>query len=256
MDPVCFTLGGRPIYWYGIFTAFAFLAAVTHWNRLARKQGRPPGFGSELAFWIMLAGLVGARAAYVLSELDEFRGDWLRVVRVDQGGLIFFGGFIGALAAVWVLVRRLHEPFWSLADFTVSALPLGHALGRIGCFLNGCCYGSPTELPWACWAHDALRHPTQLYEALANLLIYAALLALTLRRRAPPPRHGRVAALYLMLYPAFRFGVEFLRGDPRMRWAGLSVAQWLSLAMLLLGAALWRGLPQRLGRSPDSVSRP
>ncbi|MBU1909943.1 MAG: prolipoprotein diacylglyceryl transferase [Verrucomicrobia bacterium] len=247
MDPVCFSIGGRPIYWYGVFTALAFLAAVMHWNWLARKQGRPAGFGSELAFWIMLAGIVGARVAYVFSELDEFRGNWLKIVRVDQGGLIFYGGFLGALAAVWIMSRRRREPFWSLADFTISALPLGHAFGRVGCFLNGCCYGRPSELPWACWAHDALRHPTQLYEALANLLIYATLL-MFLRRRTAPARPGRVAALYLMLYPAFRFGVEFLRGDPRMRWAGLSVAQWLSLAMLLVGAALWTGGPRRWNR--------
>lgn len=238
MDPVCFTLGGRPIYWYGVFMALAFLAAVTHWNWLGRRQQRPPGFGSELAFWIMLAGIVGSRAAYVCSEIQEFRGRWLAVVRVDQGGLIFYGGFLGAILAVWLLARRRGEPFWSLADFTISALPLGHAFGRIGCFLNGCCYGRPSGAAWACASHDALRHPTQLYEAAANLLVYAVLLG-ALRIPSVKDRPGRLAGLYLMLYPPVRFAVEFLRGDPRMRWAGLSVAQWASLALFLLGAALW-----------------
>ncbi|HOW96691.1 MAG TPA: prolipoprotein diacylglyceryl transferase [Kiritimatiellia bacterium] len=249
MDPVCFTLGGRPIYWYGVFMALAFLAAVTHWNWLGRRQQRPPGFGSELAFWIMLAGIVGSRVAYVFSEIDEFRGRWLDVVRVDQGGLIFYGGFLGAILAVWFLAWRRGEPFWALSDFTISALPLGHALGRVGCFLNGCCYGRPTGAPWACASHDALRHPTQLYEAAANLLIYGVLLR-ALRGGAVKDRPGRLTGLYLMLYPPVRFAVEFLRGDPRMRWAGLSVAQWMSLAMFLLGAALWAGWPRR--RSPAS----
>ncbi|MBP7829126.1 MAG: prolipoprotein diacylglyceryl transferase [Kiritimatiellae bacterium] len=249
MDPVCFTIGSRPIYWYGVLTALGFLGAVTHWNWLGRKQQRPPGFGSELAFWIMLAGIVGSRAAYVFSELEEFRGRWLAVVRIDQGGLIFYGGFLGAIAAVWFLARRRGEAFWSLSDFTISALPLGHAFGRIGCFMNGCCYGRPSALPWACPSHDALRHPTQLYEAAANLAIYIALLVL-LRREGAEARPGRITGLYLMTYPAVRFAVEFLRGDPRMRWAGLSVAQWLSLAMILLGAALWTGIAQRWSRSP------
>ena len=246
MDPVCFTIGSRPIYWYGVFTALAFLAGVIHWNWLARVQARPAGYGSELAFWIMLAGIIGARVAYVFSELDEFRGRWLTVVRIDQGGLIFYGGFLGAIAAVWILARRHRESFWSLADFTISALPLGHALGRIGCFMNGCCYGRPSDLPWACPSHSALRHPTQLYEAAVNLLLYAALIVFLRRRAASLP--GRLTGLYLLTYPAIRFAVEFLRGDPRMRWAGLSVAQWLSLAMLLLGAALCAGWPQRWSR--------
>lgn len=246
MDPVCFTVGGRPIYWYGVWMALAFAAAVTHWNVLARRQGRPPGFGSELAFWIMLTGILGARVLYVISEWPQYAGQPLEMLRVDRGGLIFYGGFLGAILAVAWRARRNREPFWSLADFSISAVPLGHLFGRIGCFMNGCCYGSVCSLPWATWAEDARRHPVQLYEAAANLAIYLVLLRRMLR--PGPGEPGRVTGLYLLLYPAARFIFEFLRGDERLAWGPLTAAQWLSLGLMLLGAALWRGLPQRLCR--------
>lgn len=251
MDRVCFSIGGRPIYWYGVFMALAFLAAVAHWNLLARRQGRPAGFGSELGFWVLLSGILGARALYVVSEFGQFSLRPLDILRVDQGGLIFYGGLLGALLALVLLARRRGESFWSLADFTVTALPLGHAFGRVGCFLNGCCYGMETRAPWAAWSHHALRHPVQLYEAAANLMVYMALLHFILRgggsRNDGTP--GRAAGLYLMTYPAFRFLLEFLRGDERLLVAGLSAAQWFSLGAVALGLALWKGLPQRLTRA-------
>lgn len=241
MDPVCFTLFGRPIYWYGIMAAAAFLAGVTHLNLLARKEGRPPGFGSELGFWLMLAGIAGARAAYVLANLQSYAAHPVSIVRVDEGGLIFYGGFVGAAFALWAIARVQKEPFLRLTDFTVTALPLSHAVGRVGCFLNGCCYGSPWEGPWRVFAEGAWRHPTQLYEALFNLALYGALLAYYPRRRV----NGRVAAAYTMAYSAGRFALEFLRGDARLRWMGLSVAQEVSIALFILGTGVWMALGRK-----------
>lgn len=239
MNRVCFTIGGRPIYWYGVMAAAGFLAGLFHWQWLGRRQNRPSEFAADLMFWILIAGLVGSRLAYVISEWSDFRGRWLHVVRVDEGGLIFYGGLAAAAIAVAVLARRRKEPFWSLADFTISALPLGHALGRIGCFINGCCYGKPTHAPWACYTADAWRHPVQLFESGANLAIYAVILAYWARHKFRSDRNGRICGLYLMLYPPVRFFLEFLRGDPRMRWLGWTVAQWISVGLFGLGIIVW-----------------
>jgi phosphatidylglycerol---prolipoprotein diacylglyceryl transferase len=241
MDPVCFHIGQRPIYWYGVLVACAFLAAVAHWNALARREKRPAGFGSELGFWVMLCGIVGARIAYVAANWALFRAEPLEILRIDRGGLVYYGGFLGAAAGLAVLARVRREPVLRLADFAVTGLPLGHALGRIGCFLNSCCYGSPTALPWCVHAHDACRHPTQLYEAALNFALYGLLLRFFLRRTTD----GRTLALYLLLYPPARFLVEFLRGDERLRWLGVDVAQLLSLFLLVAGAALWAATRRR-----------
>jgi phosphatidylglycerol:prolipoprotein diacylglycerol transferase len=159
------------------------------------------------------------------------------MLRIDQGGLIFYGGFILATLAVIVFARVRGLPLLRVGDFTVSALPLGHAMGRIGCFLNGCCYGAPTDVPWATYVADAMRHPVQLYEASFNFILYAVL-HLLLRTA----RTGQVVAVYLMSYGTWRFLIEFLRGDDRLRTGGLDAAQLISLGLILIGAGLALGL--------------
>ena len=245
MHPIFWQLGARPIYWFGVMMALAFLAVIGHWNRLALRTGRSPGFGSELGFWLILAGILGARLAYVLASAPEFLAHPWEILRVDHGGLVYYGGFIGGCLAALLFARARREPLWALADFTITGVPLGHAFGRIGCFLNGCCYGAPTGLPWGvCFpatheTHGLAVHPTQLYEAAFNLALYGALLLFYLRGRRAGAPAGRVLALYLLLYPPFRFLVEFLRGDERLRGLGLNMAQEVSVALFAAGLALW-----------------
>jgi phosphatidylglycerol:prolipoprotein diacylglycerol transferase len=248
MDPVCFHIGSRPVYWYGVFMAFAFLAGLFHWHWLSRKTGRHGAIGGDLAFWLMLGGLGGARIAYVIANFDYFRAAPGDILRVDQGGLIFYGGFIGAFLAFVGFARGRHVGFLDLADFAVTALPLGHALGRVGCFMNGCCQGSLAPAPSWLTGGQA-RYPVQLYEAGINLIVYALLTVLYVRS----PRRGRgiVLAAYLLTYPIGRFCLEFLRGDARLRWGGFSVAQELSLALVALGAGLW-GYARR---TQDNIDR-
>ncbi len=251
MDPVCFYIFGRPIYWYGVLTAGAFMAAITHWNLLARREQRPPEFGSNLGLWLMLSGILGARTAYVMANLPHFAAHPLEIVRIDQGGLIYYGGFLGASLCLFILARRNKEPLWSLADFAVTGLPLGHAIGRLGCFINGCCFGAPTTLftgvrypegsePWKVYPGCAL-HPTQLYEFAFNLLVYGLLFWYYPRKRA----NGAVFALYLLVYPVGRFLIEFLRGDERIKWLGLNAAQELSVVLFLMGVLLCLFLPKK-----------
>ena len=179
--------------------ALAFVAAIAHVAALGRREGRPPALASELGMWMMLAGIVGARVAYVMANWSHFVAAPSQIFNIREGGIIFYGGLIGACLAFVVYARRHRERLWPLADLAITALPLGHAIGRIGCFLNGCCYGAPTTMPWAVHAHNALCHPVQLYETMANLAVYAVLLVFYLRAGW---REGRVFALYLMLYAA------------------------------------------------------
>lgn len=247
MHPIAFNLGSRPIYWYGIMMACAFMAAMLHWAWIGRREKRPAGFWSDMAFWIMIGGILGARIGYILGNLDYFLAEPLKVIRIDEGGLVFYGGLIGCVLVVILLARRQREPVWSLADFAVGPLPLGHALGRIGCFLNGCCYGSETSCPVAVHMQDALRHPVQLYSFALNIALYIFLLWLYPRKR----RDGEVLMAYCLIYPVLRFSVEFLRGDPRVHFAGLTSAQIVSIAIFVCGLLLWRFLPPRIFARPS-----
>lgn len=248
MDPICFTLFGRSIYWYGILMATAFLAAVAHMSWTGRREGRPPGMASELMVWVMLAGIVGARTAYVLGHLREFIRQPMEIPRVDHGGLVYYGGFVGAILLVWIYSRWRRQGLWQLADWIGGALPLGHAIGRVGCFLNGCCYGKPSTAWWAVFSHDNFRLPIQLIEAAFNLALYGVLLWIRPRRQ----REGDLFVLYLVLYPIGRFLLEFLRGDERLRWMGMNVAQLFSLLLLILAFILWR-LARPVRSIPDEA---
>ena len=256
MDPVCFHIGQRPVHWYGVMMAAGFVAGLIHWMCLARREKLPAGFSSDLGFWVMLSGIAGARLAYVFANLGEYwREPWL-ILRVDQGGLIYYGGFAGAGVALLLFARRRGvRPLW-LLDFTLTAVPLAHAFGRIGCAINGCCYGRLTTGwlrvvyprgtgPWWDQYHAGLipaearttapMFPVQWLEAGFNLLLYGVLLAVYRRGRRP----GRAVLAYLCLYPLGRFLLEFLRGDARLRVAGLDVAQWSSLVLLAGAAVFW-----------------
>lgn len=234
MDPVCFIIGTRAVYWYGIMVAAGFLACIAHLTILGIREGREPGFGSDLAFWIMLSGIIGARIAYVLANIGYYLQNPLAIIRVDQGGLIYYGGFFGAFIAgiIFARVRKLN--ILALADYVVSALPLGHFFGRIGCFLNGCCYGAVTSLPWSVSQQGASRHPVQLYEALLNLAVYLLLIPAYRRRKY----NGEILAIYCMIYPLGRFLIEFFRGDERLGWHGIAYAQIISLGLLAVGVTL------------------
>jgi phosphatidylglycerol---prolipoprotein diacylglyceryl transferase len=295
MHPIFLTIGRLNIHWYGVMMALAFVVGLLNWTVLSRKEGRNLNLFSDMLFWLMVSGIVGARAAYVVSEFDYFRTRPLEILRIDKGGLIYYGGFLGAVAGMILFARNRGERFWSLSDLVVTSLPIGHALGRIGCLLNGCCYGAPCEGgpairyplgsepwfdqakalagkftdflhtlaaappgPWDAAASSYLGpllqlrerslpvYPVQLYEAAANAILYA-LLACAYRHRR---REGRVTALYFLGYGVIRFCVEPLRGDARMAWGGLSVAQWVSVSVFLAGACMW------VSRRPRPVEAP
>ena len=234
MNPICCHVGGLPVYWYGVFMAMAFLAGMTHWSLVGRREGRTWTFASDLGFWIMVSGILGARIAYVASNWDFYAASPVEIVRVDRGGLVFYGGFLGAGVGIAIFARLRRERLLPLLDFIITAIPLGHALGRVGCYLNGCCYGQAWEGWGAVRVEGLNRYPVQLYEAVANLLIYVLVLAKYRLRR----REGDALCLYLLVYPVTRFLLEFLRGDGELQWMNLTVAQWISMVLFSIGLVL------------------
>jgi phosphatidylglycerol:prolipoprotein diacylglycerol transferase len=238
---------------YGLFLAAGFLVAVATAMRRARGRGEDATAVRDLALVLLGGGLVGARVLYALVAGTSL----VEALQVWRGGLIYFGGVAGALAAggLWAHGRR--RPLAPLADVLAPSVALGHAVGRLGCFAAGCCWGRPSAAPWAVRfvpasaAFAALvaagqltptalatppLHPTQLYEAAGELALFAALVHLG--RRALRP--GRVTAAYLGGYALVRLAVEPFRGDPRGTLLGLSTSQALALVALAVAVALAR----------------
>ncbi|MCC7518448.1 MAG: prolipoprotein diacylglyceryl transferase [Verrucomicrobiae bacterium] len=242
MHPIFLQIGPLTIRWYGVCVALGFLAAF--W--LFRRRARPLGLGDDATTNLMLllfgAGLVGARVWYVARYWrEEFAGNFREIFMVQHGGLVFLGGFFAAMATLWAWCRVKKLPLAPLADALAPGLALGQALGRLGCFMNGCCYGRPTDAPWAIapnapsLAAGIPRHPTQLYEAIGLFDLAAALLFMRRVQRYP----GQIAWSYALLYALLRFFVEFFRGDvPHDAFGRFTSAQ---VACVLLFAVAWAG---------------
>ncbi|MBX7245061.1 MAG: prolipoprotein diacylglyceryl transferase [Candidatus Sumerlaeaceae bacterium] len=279
MRPILFTLWGFPIPSYGVLTAIGILAATLMAALLARRARVSLDFVPDFVFWVVLAGFVGARLTYLLLNPQEFRSDPIGSL-FSGGGGVFLGGLAGGILAGWWISRRWKVSVWLAADLFAPAVALGHAFGRIGCYLSGCCYGCLAKgipalgvrypridgadgNPIGAWAYmdhlnrglmDATSHhsmpvyPIQLIEAFLNAGLCAALVMYWKRRRFD----GQVAALYLSGYAILRFLTELFRGDDeRGIFAGLSLSQWLSIAAFVAGLAI---LKRKSKQNPLSTS--
>ncbi len=245
MFPTLLHIGPITIHTYGVFVALGFLAGFQYLVRRAVREGIPEKPIVDLVLYALIAGLAGARLMYVLLNLPYYLSAPREIFAIWSGGLVYYGGFIAAALVVILLpARRRKLTLWPLADLLAPALALGHALGRIGCFFAGCCYGAPSSAPWAVVfsnpesfapCHVPL-HPVQLYEAAGNLVLFAGLDRLS--RRAHPS--GAVFASYLVFYGILRFAVELFRGDERGQLIfSLSTGQSFSLAAIAAGILLF-----------------
>jgi phosphatidylglycerol:prolipoprotein diacylglycerol transferase len=245
---IAFEFGAFTVTWYGIFLASGFLAGIWTASRRALLQNIHPDVIMDLGPWLLVGAIAGARTLYVISYWKEsFAGEPLKeIFMVQHGGLVYYGGLIGASLAciLFAVVRRL--PLWRLADVLAPSIALGYFFGRWGCLMNGCCYGRPTTLPWgiqfpkgANESYPNFVHPTQIYDSLLNLALYGFLAWLYRRKKFD----GQVFAIYLICYAVLRSFVELFRGDytPAHYWGGLTPAQLVSIAIVLAGALLlWR----------------
>lgn len=263
-----------PVHGYGVLIATGFAAGALVAQREARRRGQDPERLGDLAFYLLLAALVGSRLYFIGVNWRDYAGEhaWLafhglripRILALWEGGLVFYGGLIAAaLTAFWYL-RRHRMPFLAHADTLVPSVALGHFFGRLGCFAAGCCWGAPSHahLPWlASFPPESLAyqtfaarpnpaeflaagglstvpvHPTQLYEAFGELALFA-LLVLVVRPRKR--FDGQVLASWLMAYAVLRTVVELFRGDvERGLVAGISVGLWTSVGIFAAGVGVW-----------------
>ena len=254
-----FEIGSLTIHTFGLLVGLGFVAGITLAARRARAVGLDPDRMYDLAFpWILVSGLVGARLLYVITFWQqEFAGEsWIEPFAIWRGGLVFYGGLALATVVALLRIRWLKLPLWRVTDCLAPGLALGHVFGRLGCLINGCCYGRPSSLPWAIsyprhfganqkpiYPLDSV-HPTQVYEALLNLTLCGALVWIHQRRRFD----GQVTAIYLMVYAAIRFFVELFRGDyrvgevPLLSQPGAAIftpGQRASFLVLVAGIALY-----------------
>jgi prolipoprotein diacylglyceryl transferase len=240
-----FHFGSLQIHIYGILMGLAVATAYLVTVRRYVRFGGDREVVERAAFWAVVGGFMGARLAYVSTHLYRYRGDWLGVFKVWEGGLALFGGLtLGAAAAAFVLWRSRGK-FLLMADAAAVGLPLAQAIGRWGNYFNQELFGTPTRLPWgleidaahrpAQYADSPTFHPTFLYESLWSVGVVLFLLWLERRRQL---RRGTLFATYLVLYAAARFSLELIRTDTTFRLLGISRNGWVALGAMLLGAGL------------------
>jgi len=265
MHPILFEIGRFPVYTYGVLLAAAYLLGLQFALMRARARGLEPNRVMDLGIWIIISALAGAKLLLLVVEFDTFGRNPAELLTLLRSGGVFYGGLIAAVAvALWYL-RRHKMPMWTVTDVFAPGIALGHVIGRMGCLFAGCCFGRPADLPWAITFHSEYAaqnvgtplniplHPTQLYEAGAELLILGFLLLIERKGRPFP---GRTFWGYLLLYGVSRFFIEFYRGDSRGMVGDLSTSQFVSLLIVPLAIVMLVVLGRRAGpRRPPADAR-
>lgn len=246
MYPVLLQLGPIKIFTYGFLLALAFISALYFAGREARRRGGEPQVIYDLGFYIVIAAIIGSRVFHVILKWHLFADRPWEIFYLWQGGLAFQGGLVaGLLTAIFYIWRR-RLPFWDTLDILAVGMPFGQFVGRLGCFMAGCCHGKPTSLPWGvafthpetlAYPRGVPLHPTQLYESFLALGVFFVLQWLAPRQRFP----GQLLATYFLLAGSVRFLVEFWRGDDRgpAVFLTLPVTQVVALGIAGLGLLLW-----------------
>jgi phosphatidylglycerol:prolipoprotein diacylglycerol transferase len=257
MHPVLLNLGNFSIYTYGFFVAMGFLAAIWFATREAKRCGVDHEKIMDLSFYVLIAAIVGSRLAYIGTVPGEFLAAPLEMFKIWKGGLVFYGGFVGAMITAIIYLKIKHLPIWKTGDILAPAVALGHFLGRIGCFFAGCCYGKACDLPWAITFHDPASlaplnvplHPTQLYSSAGNLMIFFILFVF----RRYQKFEGQTFWLYVLLYGVTRSFIEIFRGDYRGGeiMGILSVSQTVGCTLALVAVVMMVVLAQKA--DPENI---
>lgn len=246
MHPILFHLGSFPVHSYGVMTALAFVFGLWTATLRAKRVNVSGEMIADVTLWLMIGTILGARTVYVVTYWkDQFAGQPLtEIFAIWHGGLVYYGGLIGATTAGIIYLRWKRAPLWKIADVIAPSIALGSVFGRIGCLLNGCCFGRACDAPWAISfpADNPLHppttpvHPTEIYDALLNFALYLFLAWLFRRRKFD----GQIFATYLICYAITRSFVEHFRGDynDAHHHLGLTPAQLVSVPIFLTGLAL------------------
>ena len=274
MHPIFINLGGLEIHWYGVCIAIAFVLFLLTLRYLARGTGRDMNTISNMMVILVISAAIGARGAYVIEHWSLYADNPMDIFRLDEGGIMFYGGFLCVILALCLFAKYHKERTLDFLDWVVTPLPLAHAIGRVGCFLEGCCFGAqcPADSPWAvvypkgshAWyaqVGDGLigrtdaalpLFPSQLFEAAGNLIIFAILMVTWRRRKF----EGQQGALYFVLYAILRYVIETLRSDQRAQVGMFTISQAISLGIFAVGVGVlvWRVGFSRHPTRPQSTS--
>ena len=259
MHPILFDFGPFTLYTYGVLLAAAYLAGLQFAVVMARTRGLDRQRVLDLGIWIIVGALAGAKLLLLVTDFHQYSESPRALLDLVRSAGVFYGGLVAAVGVAFVYMWRHRMPLWTTTDAFAPGIALGHAVGRLGCLMAGCCFGRPTSVPWAITFHNPAAslnsdtplgvplHPTQLYEAGAELVILGVLLWLERRGRSFP---GRTFWTYMLLYSAARFVIEFYRGDPRGTVGIFSTSQFVSLILAPLAVAMLvflarRGDPRR-----------
>jgi phosphatidylglycerol:prolipoprotein diacylglycerol transferase len=248
MFPTIIQIGPLALHSYGLMLALAFLAAICLLQHRAASRGIPRDTVMDFGLVIMAASVIGSRAFYVLTHWGDYAARPLSSLAVWEGGLTFYGGVLLAVPAGIIFLKRKKVPFWTSADLAAPAFALGLGIGRLGCFLNGCCFGNPSDLPWAVRfptqsaagaAFACPVHPTQLYESAFGFMAMFLILSLEKKKH----HDGTLFCLFIGLYGLWRLASDSLRHyESSQVWLwGLTNNQWISILLMVgaLGASVW-----------------
>jgi phosphatidylglycerol:prolipoprotein diacylglycerol transferase len=259
MRQVLFTIpifGGIKLFGYGSMMVLAFIGSTWAATWRARREKLDPDVILDMAFWIFFLGMVGARLFYCIQYWGHGIDSLVDVVQYWKGGIVYYGGILGGVIAFFVYRHFRPFPLRPYLDVMAPAIAVGTFLGRLGCFLNGCCYGDACNLPWAVsfprfsppWdyqvahgmipanaIHSLPLHPTQIYSAIDALVLFILLSAYYPLRR----RDGEVLGLLMITYPITRSLIEWLRNDEGVFFAGLTISQNISIVLFVCGCAYW-----------------
>jgi phosphatidylglycerol:prolipoprotein diacylglycerol transferase len=241
MHPILFEAGPLTLYSYGVLLAAAYLLGLQFAIVRARARGLDARRVMDLGIWIIVSALLGAKLMLLVVDFRRFTQSPRDLLELARSAGVFYGGLIAAVAVAFYYLGRHGLPLWTTTDVFAPGIALGHIVGRLGCLMAGCCFGRPTSVPWAITFHDPAAaanvgtplgeplHPTQLYEAGAELLILVFLLRLEKLGRPFP---GRTFWSYILVYAISRFVIEFYRGDSRGMIGSLSTSQFVSVILV------------------------
>lgn len=247
-------IGDFYIATYGVLVATAYLSGILWLRTQADRMGLDEDRFWRLIYYLFFGAIMGGKLLFVALNWNAFASGQMSFIRDFRFGFVYFGGFVGVVLMGFIFFRGSYREFIKRADVFATILPVGHALGRLGCFAAGCCYGRPTTLPWGVRFTDERSlvvpsllgvplHPTQLYEAFGNLIIAFFLYKVLQAVRKGSLKPGAVFYTYVILYAVLRFTVEIFRGDDRGAYiAGLSPSQFIAvIAVFIAVITAWQG---------------
>src|SRR3954463_9067713 len=265
MYPRLLELGPITVYTYGVLLAAAYLLGLKLAMNRAKARGLDANRVLDLGIYIIISALIGAKLLLLITDFRTFTANPRELLTLARSGGVFYGGLILAVAVALIYIRKVGLPLWTTTDVFAPGIALGHVIGRFGCLFAGCCFGRPTTMPWAITFHSEFAaqnvgttlnvplHPTQLYEAGAELLILGFLL---LFERKGRPYPGRTFWAYMLLYAVSRFIIEFYRGDPRGMVGSLSTSQFVSILLAPNAVIMLLLLARSAGARTAPLGRP